>query len=250
MFWRLTTVADDFGRFEASPKLLLANCFPLKVTEIKLTQIKKWYAELEVELVQAYEVDGRRFGVFRNWEKYQRGRAKASKFPEPPSLCPKNEHDDKRQHMLSDDDKRQHMQGLSVSESVSVCVSDNTSAREREQMRASDDARELASLLDKKIQANNPDRRPPPKHHIENWAQDIDKLNRLDGKDWLQIRAVIEFCQADTFWAPNIQSGQTLRKQWDKLVAKMKQARASPDRGNIVERALRKGEGFIRRGNE
>ncbi len=90
MFWRLTTVADDYGRFDANPNILLATCFPLRVTSLKIKQILKWYHELEVcQLVQSYDCNGKHLGFFATWDKHQQIRAKASKFPDPTpaSIC-------------------------------------------------------------------------------------------------------------------------------------------------------------------
>lgn len=84
LFWRLVTVADDFGRFEADPVLLLAKCFPLKVQEYKLKDVAKWYAELEAcEHVQTYVSNCYHYGFFTSWDKHQVTRAKASKYPDP-----------------------------------------------------------------------------------------------------------------------------------------------------------------------
>lgn len=84
MFWRLVTVADDFGRFEADPRILLATCFPLRVGILKISQVSKWYAELEACcLVTTYVVNGKHYGFFNTWERYQRTRARESKYPAP-----------------------------------------------------------------------------------------------------------------------------------------------------------------------
>lgn len=84
LFWRLTTVADDFGRFESDPRILLSNCFPLKIGVLTVGMITEWYKELEAcGLVQTYVCNGKHFGFFVTWEKYQSVRAKASKYPEP-----------------------------------------------------------------------------------------------------------------------------------------------------------------------
>jgi hypothetical protein len=86
MFYRLMTVADDFGRFEADPRLLLSNCFPLKVDRLKVAQVANWFDELLISgLAKRYELHGRTYGFLVNWAKYQRPRAKDSKFPEPPT---------------------------------------------------------------------------------------------------------------------------------------------------------------------
>jgi hypothetical protein len=86
MFWQLTTVADDFGRFEADPRVLLAQCFPLKVGVLSVAQVQQWYAEMEQgTLVQTYQQNGHCYGFFVTWTKYQRQRAQESKFPPPPA---------------------------------------------------------------------------------------------------------------------------------------------------------------------
>lgn len=86
MFWRLTTVADDFGRFESDPRVLLSSCFPLRVDRVKPTQVKRWLEEMvSCELVTTYVVNGRHYAFFNTWEKHQRVRAKESKHPAPTS---------------------------------------------------------------------------------------------------------------------------------------------------------------------
>lgn len=84
MFWRLTTVADDQGRFDAHPSVLLAKCFPLKVTVLKTASVLKWILELEqAGLAVLYTVDGREYGYFTNWSKYQRSYGNKPKHPDP-----------------------------------------------------------------------------------------------------------------------------------------------------------------------
>jgi len=56
---------------------------------------------------------------------------------------------------------------------------------------------------------------------VARWGDDIDKIHRLDGQPWEHIEAVIGWCQADSFWSPNILSGVKLRKQFNQLFAKM-----------------------------
>ena len=86
MFWRLTTAADDYGRFEADPRILLSHCFPLRVNRIKTDTVHRWLQEMVTcGLVTAYVSGGRKYAFFSTWEKHQRLRAKHSKFPEPTS---------------------------------------------------------------------------------------------------------------------------------------------------------------------
>ena len=90
-FWRLVTVADDFGRFEADPRILLAKTFPLRVDRMRPKQAEGWFNELRSNgIVNLYSHGGRVYGHFLNWTKHQDTRAKASKFPDPQasaSIC-------------------------------------------------------------------------------------------------------------------------------------------------------------------
>lgn len=86
MFWRLTVVADDYGCFDADPRVLLAKCYPLRVGGLTPSKIEKVRDELQaVGLVGLYQVDGRCYGVLVNWDKHQRrDRRGKPKFPLPP----------------------------------------------------------------------------------------------------------------------------------------------------------------------
>ena len=65
--------------------------------------------------------------------------------------------------------------------------------------------------------------------HIRNWAEDIDKINRLDNRSWTDIEAVIRWIKtAGNFWASNIISGSKLREKFSQVFLQMQKARASP----------------------
>lgn len=88
-FHRLVLVADDHGRFDARYSVLLAGCYPLQLKAIDEDDVGRWtqrLADPDVEIIQMYEVDGKSYGVFVNWFKYQRKREGQSKYPEPP-IC-------------------------------------------------------------------------------------------------------------------------------------------------------------------
>lgn len=76
----------------------------------------------------------------------------------------------------------------------------------------------LAELLLEKILSRNPNFKKPD---LQAWAKDIDRMIRLDNRTPEDIRRVIEWCQADTFWQNNILSPGKLRKQFDQLALKM-----------------------------
>jgi hypothetical protein len=55
------------------------------------------------------------------------------------------------------------------------------------------------------------------------WAEDISKLNRIDGRTWEEIEDVIRWVKTPgQFWAPNIMSGKKLREKFDTITAQMK----------------------------
>jgi len=57
----------------------------------------------------------------------------------------------------------------------------------------------------------------------ERWAQDIEKLHRIDGYDYELITKVMDWSQQDQFWRQNIKSGATLRKQFTTLLMQIKE---------------------------
>jgi hypothetical protein len=88
---RLITVADDFGRFEAEADILHGLCYPLVSSapphrRATVDDVERWREELRaVDMIRLYDVDGKTFGFFVNWEKHQRVRGKTSKWPAPPN---------------------------------------------------------------------------------------------------------------------------------------------------------------------
>lgn len=77
---RLMSVADDYGRFHAMPKLLRSACYPLQIDKVSDADIGKWLSECETAgLVSVYPAkDGKRYIQIVNFG--QQVRAK-SKFP-------------------------------------------------------------------------------------------------------------------------------------------------------------------------
>jgi hypothetical protein len=84
LFWRLITVADDFGRFKAEPRLVLAACFPRRVESWPVSIVARWLGELAAaKEIVAYRVETELYAYFTNWLKHQTPRAKISKHPAP-----------------------------------------------------------------------------------------------------------------------------------------------------------------------
>lgn len=87
------------------------------------------------------------------------------------------------------------------------------------------DGLRLSGLLGEMILKNNPEHRDLSNGRreecVSRWAQDIDKLIRVDGKSPGEIEKVIRFAQTNTFWMPNIMSGKKLREQYETLKMQM-----------------------------
>lgn len=82
----LLVAADDFGRMDARAEIIKGRCFPLRL-KITNTDIEHWLEELQkAELLTRYEVEGRIYYQLSKWNKHNRLRAKASKYPAPPCL--------------------------------------------------------------------------------------------------------------------------------------------------------------------
>jgi hypothetical protein len=96
-------------------------------------------------------------------------------------------------------------------------------ANSRSHQEWAEDSREMraARYLFSKVQANNPEAKEP---NWQTWAREFDRLFRIDKRPPVAVRALIDWCQADTFWQVNILGPAKLRKQYDALTVKMKKA--------------------------
>ena len=78
------------------------------------------------------------------------------------------------------------------------------------------EAQQLAERLHKWVLRNKPDRKIQEGWQ-RRWAEDIDKMHRIDGRDWQRIAGAIDWSQRDEFWHQNILSGANLRKHYDRI---------------------------------
>ncbi len=92
----------------------------------------------------------------------------------------------------------------------------------------------LSGMLSEFILQNFPSNLTAKKQDaIKRWAEEIDKMNRIDGRTWNEIEVMIAWCQRDNFWKNNILSGAKLREKFDTLIAqssKTKGGTANEDR--------------------
>ena len=55
------------------------------------------------------------------------------------------------------------------------------------------------------------------KPNMQQWANDVRKLNEIDGADIHKIIEVFKIANKDDFWSMNVRSPKKLRKHWDRL---------------------------------
>jgi hypothetical protein len=86
LWWRLVTYVDDYGRFEAVPKIINGACLPLLSWSDK--KVLRCLEEFAVErlpdhkpLVYYYHVKGRLYGQMVSFLTHQRKRDSKPKFP-------------------------------------------------------------------------------------------------------------------------------------------------------------------------
>jgi len=118
--------------------------------------------------------------------------------------------------------------GQKKDRSEDTTIYPNTKPNPKEFSPNSDEFR-LAKLLYDLILENDPKAKNPK---LPNWAADIDKLHRLDGRSFEEIEAVIRWCQQDDFWHTNILSAGKLRSQFQQLILKMKGNGDGTNRGS------------------
>lgn len=77
----------------------------------------------------------------------------------------------------------------------------------------------LATKLKDSMLTNTPGTIAPTVPALRQWAADVEKLHRLDGKTWEQIEWLLAWSQHDPFWRANILSGAKFRQKWNQLLA-------------------------------
>lgn len=100
-FYRLMVNCDDFGRFDARPKLVSSRLFPLR--DISTEKVVETLNALRAaDLIILYEVGGHPYLQMKTWGKHQQARATKSRYPSPEDVK-MNETDGICNQMISDD---------------------------------------------------------------------------------------------------------------------------------------------------
>ncbi|QIW21302.1 phage replisome organizer N-terminal domain-containing protein [Bacillus thuringiensis] len=100
-----------------------------------------------------------------------------------------------------------------------------------------------AKYLFEKIKGNNPKQKEPS---FDSWANDFRLMREKDNREPQEIKDVIDWCQADSFWQGNILSAKKLREKFDQLTIQMKSKKGAKNNaesgGSNTNRYSQKGE--------
>ena len=100
-YYRLIVNCDDFGRFDARPKVLSARLFPLRNVSVDEIQ-DALDAFIREDMIIIYEVEGKSYLQVKSWKKHQQMRATKSKYPDPPDIIAPQP-DGNGNHVISDE---------------------------------------------------------------------------------------------------------------------------------------------------
>src|SRR3990167_7127290 len=80
LFYRLIVTVDDYGRYDARPSMIKAQCFPIKES-VTIKRCQELLTELiDSGLVSVYLSDGKPVLQMKKWDNVPR--SKVSKYPE------------------------------------------------------------------------------------------------------------------------------------------------------------------------
>jgi len=79
-----------------------------------------------------------------------------------------------------------------------------------------------ATFLTERVQERIPNK-VISKKTISDWSAEIERIHSIDGQEWDDIAAVLDFSQQSEFWQKVILSGKKFREKFDQLYLQMKQ---------------------------
>jgi len=176
--------------------------------------IKQWLTFLEKEGIIEVKVK-KRYTIIKikNWEKYQENKGESNGS----DIFMFGSTKDKSKDKPKDKPKPIHNNNIINNKIVETKVSTPIKKFLKED-------EELVVLFYTLLKSNNPSTR----HAIRTESQrikdleEMNKINRLDGKPYEEIKAILIWCQKDNFWKTNILSISKFRKQYDRLFLQTK----------------------------
>jgi len=224
---------DVEGRYTADPDLIKGRIFP-KVKSFTPAKIEIYLKELrEIGLILLYKSDGETYlqlKKFHTEQKINREREAETKIPPPPQGSGLNHENSGLNHENSNTNKvkeKEIKESLSLNKNVPNSIDI-----------------ELTQLLMDKILENDPKskvQKMTEKQQLS-WIDDCRKLRERDERTPAEIRAIIKWCQKDSFWKANIQSMGKLREKFGQLYVKAKSSTGGSDFSGIEDWLRKQGE--------
>lgn len=198
---------DDYGFLDRNPEIIKAMVFPM-TKEVKQIDIKKFIEEAKAQELVSIHPDCLEFTGFSRHQSITENKKTESKFKGVTQSFPKSPK-------------------ITQSNLIKVkLIKDNKSNISHPKKETDKKAKELAHLLYDLIKKNNPEWYVKPNWIV--WSEDIEKINRLDGRSYESIEKMIHWTQNDDFWSQNIKSPYKLREKYNDLVLKAKPIKQDP----------------------
>jgi hypothetical protein len=205
----LRNEADDNGIFEWNAAKMKIRLLPLDNCEVV-----KLLSELSsTNQVFSYEVDGKRYGIIRSFQRFQNPRKPSFKYPVPAEPLPYG-------YAFNDMYSPTGAEPVPNEDGKVVPKERRGEEGKKESPKKFDDA-DLATAewMYERIEAINPGHKRP---NVESWANDIRLMRDRDGREDREIRSLFEWANCDEFWCKNILSPAKLRDKWDRLTLQRK----------------------------
>lgn len=235
MFIGLWNFADDYGIHDDSNRRIIGNIFPYDET-VSENDIQKWKSELLNEhLLTKIDYLGHQYLFIRSWEEHQKV-PHPGKETIPADVIAEFVKQQEEEKSLTEGihealmrtsgepqpqieiEREIEIESKIESPAVEVPKKKNLKKIENEFDEKSKPFI-LAKLLFDLIKQNNEKAKVP---NLQNWAADIDKMQRIDGHLFDEIELIIRWSQQDSFWLQNILSASKLREKFPDLWIKAK----------------------------
>lgn len=104
--------------------------------------------------------------------------------------------------------------------------------KENQEIKKNEKAEELTTYLLNECKKDNPNFKRTKKE-LNKWSDAFEKLNRIDGYDYLDIKQVLVWAKTDSFWRQNILSGVRFREKFEQLYIKYKNKNTNSKNSNV-----------------
>lgn len=200
-------------RFErVNPALIKAICkAPQKADLFESSMIEAGFLKIEGNEIVAHEWDIINASLIANWTNGKKGGRPRKKTHGLPIANPSKTHSEPVENPDVTDKRR----GEEIDK-----IEDN-----KTKPSLPSEAVSIADLIIHHCERINPNAINISKSKIDktraNWADSVEKANRIDKRSWEDLRKVFFWASNDSFWSTNVMSGKKLRDQYDKLYVQM-----------------------------